>query len=43
LLIIAGPWCVILQIRCSFGRRRKSNCTRLYETFDLWCSTGKRR
>ena len=28
LLIIAGLWCVIFQIRRSFGRRRRPKCTR---------------
>ena len=28
LLIIAGSWCVIIQIRCSIGRRRRPDSTR---------------
>ena len=37
LLIIPGPWCVILQIRRSFGRRRRSDCTRTIR--NLWLMT----
>ena len=29
LLIIAGPWCMIVQIRRSNGRRRRPDCTRV--------------
>jgi hypothetical protein len=43
LLIIAGPWCVILQIRCSISRRRRPDCTRAVRSFDLWRKTHKRR
>ena len=34
-LIIAGPWCVILQIRRSIGRQRRPYCTRAIRNLRL--------
>jgi hypothetical protein len=35
LLIIAGPWCIILPIRRSVGRQRRPDCTRAIRNLRL--------